>query len=350
VSYCFYALISTATSRWASLAARFATLLALVVASTASTASTMDDGTEAFLSAFVGDPKWDDPALYLPEGCTCDFCNAKFIDPSTLGYCDLLTPGKGGSVFRKVLLPCGKVLIPQFVCPEAPADLRAPSSYMPLCCGIILDDAVEKCKKCGWKANIEGLCPADERDKSLTDVLVYGPSQRGREKIPAEDVDEKTTFQTVPLVTPMKIGDILSAVEESAPDYLEHYFEVTMQKTTTRSIDYVMGVDTIKVEADFTAQVEHNHDGNLTCCKPNHSNCEVVVVHLNPRMLAGKDGVHRRVVDVHVWYGIGPTASKHKEADSHFHNAYLAHIIDYYKANLHKFVDAPGAELKYVLL
>ncbi|KAJ1446022.1 hypothetical protein M885DRAFT_547989 [Pelagophyceae sp. CCMP2097] len=146
----------------------------------------------------------------------------------------------------------------------------------------------------------------------------------------------------------MKIGDILSAVEESAPDYLEHYFEVTMQKTTTRSIDYVMGVDTIKVEADFTAQVEHNHDDNLTCCKPNHSNCEVVVVHLNPRMLAGKDGVHRRVVDVHVWYGIGPTASKHKEADSHFHNAYLAHIIDYYKANLYKFVDAPGAELKSV--
>ncbi|KAJ1449513.1 hypothetical protein M885DRAFT_572598, partial [Pelagophyceae sp. CCMP2097] len=157
----------------------------------------MDDEADAFLSAFVGDPKWDDPALYLPEGCTCDFCNVKFIDPSTLGYCGLLTP----------------VLIPQFVCPEAPADLRAPSSYMPLCCGIILDDAVEKCKKCGWKANIEGLCPADERDKSLTDVLVYGPSQRGREKVPAEDVDEKTTFQTVPLVTPMKIGDILSAVE-----------------------------------------------------------------------------------------------------------------------------------------
>lgn len=59
------------------------------------------------------------------------------------------------------------------------------------------------------------------------------------------------------------------------------------------------------------------------------------VVAFNPRW--GLDPVtkkKKRLIDVHVWFAIGSTTSKYKEADSHFHNAVLVKIIDYYKEHL----------------
>jgi len=285
-----------------------------------------------------------DPAasgeLFPPRGCTCERCDEYHMDRRATGYHRLLTKGDKGHTFRKCVLRCGKVRNEEFDCKAAPEEtrLREVSMYQPCCCGVIFDETVQAaCDKCGWDANFRGLCPVDARDDTVMNVLVYGESQRGKEKT-GEDGKE-TSFQSVPLNTDMTIGEVYAALGDASEEYLLHYYSYMIEDLTSKIHDYTFGKNTIKIAADFSAAVEHKFSGNLTCTAFNHSNCEVVVVALNPREIKGADGKSKRVVDTHVWFGIGPTTSKFKEADSHFHNAYLAHIIEYYKDNLHTFVD-----------
>ncbi len=290
--------------------------------------------------------------LFTPRGCTCERCNAYHVDHNALGYHKVLTSGDFAHTWRKVVMPCGKFRNVKFDCKAAPEDsgLQQVSMYRAPCCGVTFDeDAQAACEKCGWDATFDGMCPVDARDKEIFNVLVYGESQRGKTK-DGEDGGKETSFQTVPLNTPMNMTELYAAIGDQTGDYLAHYYTFNIEDLTAKIHDYTFGPNTIKISADFAAQIVHTFPDNVTCTKFNHSNCEVIVVALNPREVTDGDGKTKRVVTVHVWYGIGSTASKYKEADSHFHNAHLTRIIDYYKANLHLYVSTPGTTLEYVLV
>ena len=61
-----------------------------------------------------------------------------------------------------------------------------------------------------------------------------------------------------------------------------------------------------------------------TCAALSHSNVEVIVVSFCPidELLPG-DGGYLRKMTTHCWFGIGPTISKYKEADTAFHYTLL---------------------------
>ncbi|KAJ1444885.1 hypothetical protein M885DRAFT_580152 [Pelagophyceae sp. CCMP2097] len=90
---------------------------------------------------------------------------------------------------------------------------------------------------------------------------------------------------------------------------------------------------TILLRTDFAAQIAHEHGDNLTCASFNHFNCQVFVVSYKPHW-KGTGALGKYCADTRVWFAIGGTTPKHEEADSHFHNAILAPIIEYYKEHL----------------
>jgi hypothetical protein len=264
--------------------------------------------------------------------CICYHCEAYRKDPEAAGYWTMFKDGDRGHWFRQGMMPCGKVPVPELNVPTAPADsgLRDVWLYPPECCGLEMEESEESvCERCGWAAVVGHLCPTEEGDETKSKILEFGKVQRGNEKIDEEDATVKMSFQKVPLEMMDTVGGALHRVERDLSKGLYHYYSFTMQDTMMKSATYTFEKDTLMINADFAAHIAHLHSNNLTCSIPNNSNCEVFVVALNP-----KDGPDGRTLDAHVWFAIGPTASKLKEADSHFHNAVLTRILDHYMKEL----------------
>jgi hypothetical protein len=71
----------------------------------------------------------------------------------------------------------------------------------------------------------------------------------------------------------------------------------------------------------------------VTCEALQHSNVEVIVASYNPRVV-DVGGSRVRKMETDCWFFIGPTNTKHKEADSHFHDAAMWTVVVFYLVEL----------------
>jgi hypothetical protein len=71
----------------------------------------------------------------------------------------------------------------------------------------------------------------------------------------------------------------------------------------------------------------------VTCEALQHSNVEVIVASYNPRVV-DVGGSRVRKMETDCWFFIGPTNTKHKEADSHFHDAAMWTVLVFYLVDL----------------
>jgi hypothetical protein len=285
--------------------------------------------------------------------CFCRHCDNYREDPSAATYHTMFQPRDRGHRLREALLTCGKVRVPVLDVSRAPGDsgIDTVSLYRPECCGLELDESEDPvCEFCGYEAVVGDLCPRDKEDSTLIDVLLYEDVQRGKKKT-GED-GKKTAFQKVPLEKAMILADLHERLKEHLSTQLSHYYSYTMEDLAMKIHDYTFDPSTIKFNTDFAAQIQHEFSCNLTCTQFNNSNCEVNVVAFNPRWVEDDEepGKFKRLIDVHVWFAIGATTSKFKEADSHFHNLVLSKIIEYYKEHLPSLCGDPLLKLRRALV
>ena len=71
----------------------------------------------------------------------------------------------------------------------------------------------------------------------------------------------------------------------------------------------------------------------MTCEALQHSNVEVIVASYNSRFV-DVGGKRVRKMETDCWFFIGPTNIKHKEADSHFHDAAMWTDLVFYLVDL----------------
>jgi hypothetical protein len=260
-----------------------------------------------------------------------------------------------GRTFRRTMMPCGKVRVRCMDVPDAPDErLRQVQLYRSMCCGIEAEQSDDPmCPRCGADVVVRVACPSEALDERLSSYYEYDQSLRREKK--SEDgkageygKEKKNAFQNVPMKKEAVFTDLLNKLKHQTDVYLPHYYSYTMEDLAMKSHDYTFGRDTIKLSTDFAAQISHEFTNNITCTQFNNSNCEVNVVAFNPRWVKDEEtGKLVRALDVHVWFAIGPTTSKFKEADSHFHNVVLSKIIDYYKVFLPEHF---RTELRFVLI
>ena len=189
----------------------------------------------------------------------------------------------------------------------------------------------EKCVECGWETRIGNICPSIMANETKYKYGTYKDMPRGREQVDGESGAKHHSMQRVRVDAHATIGELYTKLEEHSEMYLPHYWQDRWLTANHKTALHTFGPRTIMVDADFAAVISHEHDGTLNCSTAAHSNCEVLVVNHSPEDVRQDDGTYKRTMKTDCWFFIGGTLSKHKEADSYFHNVALNHVVEHYK-------------------
>jgi hypothetical protein len=106
----------------------------------------------------------------------------------------------------------------------------------------------------------------------------------------------------------------------------------------TRKIDlFTLADDVVLICTDFSASLDLRAKLTDNCSQDNHAVLAIYYVQQNRREIhcVDKDGttIKKVVFDTQVFFFFGDSQSKGKKNDHIFHNACLAHILDYVKRN-----------------
>lgn len=259
------------------------------------------------------------------------------------------------------LLQCPKQRLPDMDVPNGPREspnLSRVEFYSPKCA--IGAPWYDECDKCGFENIIGEPCALENNESVTVDCDKYVDLPRGKEveKNVADEDNEasgpirKQRTQRVWKTFQLTGAELWKEIEEHVDVHQPHYWDADWMTVVEKVVDYTFTDDTINIKADYAAQVEHVHDGSLTCATFARSNVEVIVVNHSPRWERNEStGELERRMNTDCWFIIGGTNSRYKEADSHGHNAAMEMIVEHYKRILpnlrHVIIKTDGCSGQY---